>query len=141
MIYKVVYHTCMYPNTFYRVSVKALIQDEEGRVLVVKEDQDAWSLPGGGLEHGEDPVDGVLRELSEELGIRHANVKSIARTKTFYLESIQTWLMWVVYATEIDNDDFTYGDGVTAAAFVDITTLASSNNIFERMVYDVIGNN
>lgn len=27
-----------------------------------------WTLPGGGLDHGEDPVDGALRELAEETG-------------------------------------------------------------------------
>lgn len=28
-----------------------------------------WILPGGGLSRGEDPVDGALRELREEVGI------------------------------------------------------------------------
>ena len=28
-----------------------------------------WTLPGGGLEFGEDPDDGVLRELREETGL------------------------------------------------------------------------
>ena len=28
-----------------------------------------WTLPGGGLEFGEDPADGVLRELREETGL------------------------------------------------------------------------
>ena len=29
-----------------------------------------WTLPGGGLEFGEDPRDGALRELTEETGLR-----------------------------------------------------------------------
>jgi len=28
-----------------------------------------WMLPGGGLEFGEDPADGVIRELREETGL------------------------------------------------------------------------
>ena len=28
-----------------------------------------WTLPGGGLKHGEDPRDGALRELTEETGL------------------------------------------------------------------------
>ena len=31
-----------------------------------------WTLPGGGLHKGEDPVAGLLREVAEETGIRLA---------------------------------------------------------------------
>lgn len=29
-----------------------------------------WTLPGGGLDFGEDPLDGVIREVDEETGLR-----------------------------------------------------------------------
>lgn len=127
----------MYPNTFYRVSVKALVRDSRNKILVIKENQDTWSLPGGGLDHGEDLVKGLLRELNEELGIENVRVKDVACVKTFYLEHKQAWLIWVVYNVEINDQEFIRGDGVTAVAFIDTETLANTNDIFEKMVYEV----
>jgi ADP-ribose pyrophosphatase YjhB (NUDIX family) len=131
----------MYPNTFYRVSVKALIKDEKGRVLVIKEDQDTWSLPGGGLDFGEEAVDGLKRELKEELGVDDANVKDVICVKTLDLAEKQAWLMWVVYDVEPKNTDFKLGKGVTEATesrFIDADFLADSEDIFEKKVYEVI---
>jgi 8-oxo-dGTP pyrophosphatase MutT (NUDIX family) len=42
-----------------------------GKVVVVKGwlGSGRWTLPGGGLHKGEDPVEGVMREVREETGI------------------------------------------------------------------------
>lgn len=60
-----------------RVSAYAVCLDEAGRILLcritpgaTRESDGHWTLPGGGLEHGEHPRDGVLRELAEETGLR-----------------------------------------------------------------------
>jgi len=127
----------MYPNTFYRVSVKALIKDARGRILVVKENQDTWSLPGGGLDHGEIPEDGVRRELKEELNINNPRIKNIRHTLTFELKEKQTWLLWVVYDVVVESHEFQFGEGVVAAEFINPDILKSSNDIFEQLVYKV----
>lgn len=130
----------MHPNTFYRVSVKALIKNDQGKVLVVKENQDTWSLPGGGLDHGEDPEVCIARELREELGITTFRVTDIANLHTFYLKARQTWLLWIVYNADVKIEDFTFGDGVTAAKYIDVSDLQSSQDIFEQMVYKACSN-
>ena len=62
-------HPSQYPNTFYRVSVKAIIRDNEGRILVNKEgSSSSWGLPGGGWDHGETEREALARELEEEIG-------------------------------------------------------------------------
>ncbi|WP_431955873.1 NUDIX hydrolase [Nocardia lijiangensis] len=45
---------------------------EDGRVLLARHvprgGETNWTLPGGGVEHAEDPFDAVTRELAEETG-------------------------------------------------------------------------
>ncbi|MDO4780851.1 MAG: NUDIX hydrolase [Candidatus Saccharibacteria bacterium] len=53
----------------YRVAIKGLVHDEAGRLLFVRERGDAWDLPGGGLEHGEDALEALKREFLEELKV------------------------------------------------------------------------
>jgi 8-oxo-dGTP pyrophosphatase MutT (NUDIX family) len=57
-----------------RVGAYAVSQDPDGRILLCKFAagfglSGLWTLPGGGLEFGEDPAVGVLRELEEETGL------------------------------------------------------------------------
>jgi 8-oxo-dGTP diphosphatase len=53
-----------------RVAVDALLRDRNGRILVVKPNyKPGWDLPGGMVEANEAPVDGLRRELAEELGL------------------------------------------------------------------------
>ena len=49
----------------------------EGRLLLVRErGAKHWSLPGGGMKDGEDPVAAAIRELHEE-------TKLVARSATY----------------------------------------------------------
>lgn len=57
----------------FTIGVFAILFDSDGRVLLChRRDADLWNLPGGGLEPGETPWDGVVREVGEETGLRVA---------------------------------------------------------------------
>lgn len=54
---------------YYRVSVKGIVVDDDGRILLSREDDGWWDMLGGGLHHGEDPIEGLRREIREETGL------------------------------------------------------------------------
>jgi len=47
------------------------ILSHDGRVLLVQHTYGPrrWEIPGGGLKRGEAPIDGIRREIREELGV------------------------------------------------------------------------
>jgi 8-oxo-dGTP pyrophosphatase MutT (NUDIX family) len=56
-----------------RVSSGAVFFDPEGRVLLVNPTyKEYWNLPGGGVDAGETPYAGCVREVREELGLTPA---------------------------------------------------------------------
>lgn len=118
-----------YPQAMYRVSLKAIIRNEKGEVLVVREDGDDWSLPGGGVDHGEDVMTALKRELYEETLITSEFTANFVGIDTFYVEERQRWLMWIVYEV-ILPDGYKYGVGPDAdeVAFMDISSFEGSDN-------------
>lgn len=109
-----------YPSSIYRVSVKAVIRNEENEVLVCKEyDQTAWGLPGGGWDHHETEYEALARELKEEVNYSGNFTAKPVKTAVFWAKSHESWLLWIVYEVKIENMNFSPGKDTTAVAFVD----------------------
>jgi len=74
-----------------RVAAYAVIL-RGGRILLSRlapsvTKEELWTLPGGGLDHGEDPRHAVVREIHEETGL-HAEVGELARVYSAHLPGV-----------------------------------------------------
>jgi putative (di)nucleoside polyphosphate hydrolase len=66
----------------YRPAAGVMLLNRDGMVWVgqrLDSTLEAWQMPQGGLDPGEDARDGALRELEEETGITRSRVEILAR--------------------------------------------------------------
>ncbi|MFF0748805.1 NUDIX hydrolase [Streptomyces sp. NPDC004267] len=82
-----------------------------------------WTLPGGGMDHGEDPVDTVVREVAEETGyaaepVALLGIDSIRRNWLRRLGGPGDWQgLRIVYEARITGGELRYEtDGSTDLA-------------------------
>ena len=62
-------------SVFTRLATRSIAIEGNTILLLYTERYDDYSLPGGGLDLGEDKIEGMIRELSEETGAN--NIKDI----------------------------------------------------------------
>src|SRR3989339_1669255 len=99
------------PKCFYRVSIKALILDEQKRFALSFEEKGSWDMPGGGLDFGETITDALKREIKEETGLE---VTYISEKPAYILTANnppQTfWVCNLIYEVKVKDLNFTASD-------------------------------
>ena len=109
-----------------KVSVGGIAFDGEGRILLVNPSYKArWDLPGGILEPGEDPVTGLRREISEELGVdcRVGELRAVDYGVSDWEGAEVIMLTFLVELSRTGPRDFELADGeITEAEFHDPVT-------------------
>lgn len=100
-----------------RIAAGGLVE-RDGRVLLARR-RDApyrgwWDVPGGYLEEGEHPEDGIRRELMEEAGlvVRPVRLLAILMDQASY-GGVTYDLMNLFYALEVQEGEPQPGDDVT----------------------------
>ncbi len=122
----------------YRVSVKALIRDSEGKVLVVKEDGKSWwDLPGGGMDHGDDIGPAIKRELQEEIGLSSEfQYRIIAVEDPAHLEFAGLLQVRIIFEVVPELLPSEQGTDADAMEYIDPDVFKDSKNPIEKKIYE-----
>lgn len=121
----------------YRVSLKCLIRNDNGHVLVVKESgRDWWDLPGGGMDHGETIRSAIAREMKEEVNMEgdfEYTVLDVDEPR--HLQAHSFWQLRLIFEVKPHNLTFSPGDDGDAVMFIPPEVLKDSMHRNERLVY------
>ena len=127
-----------YPNTFFRGSLKAVIENHKGEILCVKEAGSEWTLPGGGLDHGETVEQGLRRELFEEVALDQDESFTLPPVghDVMWVESRKAWQLWVIFRVSFDEIPlFSRGVDADDIAFINPRTFADSPWRAQQLIY------
>lgn len=125
-----------YPEAFYRVSLKAIIRNDKGEVLCVQEGSRAWSLPGGGTDHGETEHEALARELREEIDYEGDFTCTPLGIESRYMPWRQAYLLWIVYEVKCQEVPLAVaGADALDAAYQDTRRFRYSTEVAEQLVY------
>ena len=106
------------PGRIQRVAAYNVCVDEHDRLLLcrlsdITEAPGSWTLPGGGIEFGEHPEAGAIRELREETGllgriVELLTVDSLHRPARTGEDGTDYHSIRIVYRTEITGGILTH---------------------------------
>ena len=131
-------------DAWYRISAKALIFNEKWQILLCKELNWVWDIPGWGLDHGEDPRICIERELQEEMWL---DVVSVSKAPSCFITAFKEssksrpWIANICYSVEVKNLIFRASDECVEIGFFDdvsiknISTIINVVEIFKRVFW------
>ena len=105
-----------------------------------------WTLPGGGIDHGEHPDDAVVREVYEETSLRvrpadllaASNLHVVGRNRSGVLEDFQgVGLIYLV--TPMEGVDLDRLEVVEEDSSTDLVEWVALDEVDERTLTTVVG--
>ncbi len=99
--------------SLFHISVKGFIAYKDKYLFIKKvsngsKNQGYWELPGGGLNFGELPEDGLTREVREETGLNIAVLKPIITWS--FLKNNNKQVIGITYLCEAKDEKVTISE-------------------------------
>jgi putative (di)nucleoside polyphosphate hydrolase len=124
----------------YRPAVGVMLINAEGKVWVgqrLDNSLDAWQMPQGGLDPGEDPLEGALREL-EELYYDLPEDLIGKVWKEPWRGQRQTWFLARFLGTDSDVDIATPDPEFRAWKWAEASELPAMIVPFKKTLYEAV---
>lgn len=124
----------------YRVSIKGIVFNEQGDVLVVRETgRDFWDLPGGGMDHGESVREAIAREMYEEVQLTgDFSYRIVDVDEPRYLQAHNLYQLRLAFVISPTSPVFGPGEDADEIAFMNPELFASSDHQVERKICEYV---
>jgi 8-oxo-dGTP pyrophosphatase MutT (NUDIX family) len=122
-----------------QVAVKAVIQNSEGKFLIVKEGE-RWQAVGGRLEKGEKLEDGLRRETQEETGITDLTVGKVIHVDEWFAkpEGELKHIVAIFFVCKTPSNDVILSDEHQDYAWVTVNDLETYGDSLEKEIKEAI---
>lgn len=122
-----------------QVAVKAVIRNDEGKFLIVREGE-RWQAVGGRLEPGEKLEEGLRRETQEETGITDLEVGKVIHVDEWFAkpEGELKHIVALFFLCKTASDSVTLSDEHQEYAWVTVDELESYSDSIEREIKQAI---
>jgi 8-oxo-dGTP pyrophosphatase MutT (NUDIX family) len=96
-------------HDLFEVSIKGLVFNSEGKLLLLKDDKGVWDLLGGHMEYGETFAEALSRECQEEVGV---GCKILNKAPDYVWPGLQDgrWRVNICFKVELDSEKFVTND-------------------------------
>lgn len=116
------------------IGQKAVLFNTKGEILLLRRSAKTprpggWDFPGGGLDKGEEPVSGIVREIREETGLEASDIKPVQITS--HMEG-ENYVVLIWYRGGASSSDVELSDEHDACSWLTIKK-ALLMDIPERM--------
>lgn len=122
-----------------QVAVKAVIQNDDGKFLIVREGE-RWQAVGGRLEKGEKLEDGLRRETQEETGITDLTVGKVIHVDEWFAkpEGELRHIVALFFSCSTTCSEVTLSDEHQEYAWITVDELEKYGDLIEKEIKEAI---
>lgn len=105
-------------HQLFKITQNIVLKNKDGKILILKHNTGNWLLPGGKINKGENSIEGLKRELEEEIGADQFEIEKIVDLDTWE-ENDQGYCVITFLGTAPSLDRLTLSEEHTGFAWID----------------------